>query len=193
MIDVKKIINKELKKTNKRDLWIGSKYENWQDLDTPQAKGSVGVDIYKEWLISQGYKAKKVSDQGDILWSQDGGKTWIKDEVKTATVGVKKLIRGNHKGLITESIWVNQIRPAQKEWKGIVIVGIYPNHVKIFRKSREDWDNQCDKISSIVKAAKHTGQSGSEQLEAVSLIKNSNRNNFDEWECIYSDQQGEQV
>jgi hypothetical protein len=106
---------------------------------------------------------------------------------------VNKLIKGNHKGLITEKIWVNQIRPAQKEWKGIVIVGIYPNHVKIFRKSREDWDNQSNKISSIVKAAKHTGQSGGEQLEAVNLIKNSKTNNFDEWECIYSNQQGEQV
>ena len=35
--------------------------------------------------------------------------------------------------MITEKIWVNQIRPAQKSWKGIVIIGVYPNHVKIFR------------------------------------------------------------
>jgi hypothetical protein len=193
MINVKKIINKKIKSNRGKDLWVGSNHQNWKKLKTPQAKGSVGTEIYKAWLESQGHKARIVSDEGDIEWSTDNGKTWVKDEVKAATATVNEIKHGKNKGMITEKIWVNQIRPAQKSWKGIVIVGVYPNHVKIFRKSRQEWDKQYSNLTSVNEGMKHNGQTGEEQLEQVTLVKNQNRNNFGEWNCIYSDQKGETV
>ena len=97
MINVKKIINKKIRANRGKDLWIGSNHQNWKKLKTPQAKGSVGTEIYKAWLESQGYKARIISDEGDIEWSIDGGKTWIKDEVKAATANVNEIKRGKNK------------------------------------------------------------------------------------------------
>ena len=42
--------------------------------------------------------------------------------------------KGKEKEMTTEQIWVNQITPAQKTWRGIVILGVYPNQTKIWRK-----------------------------------------------------------
>ena len=193
MINVRKLINNKIKANRGKDLWAGSSHQNWKKLKTPQAKGSIGTEIYKAYLESEGLKARIVSDEGDIEWSQDDGKTWIKDEVKTASACVNKLTVGKKKGMITERAWVNQIRNAQKGWQGIVIVIVYPNHVKIFRKSREDWDKQYSSLTSVTKGMKHNGQTGEEQLEQVTLIKNSNRNNFNEWDCVYSNQKGDKV
>ena len=193
MIDVKKLINKKLKANRGKDLWAGSNHQNWKKLKTPQAKGSIGTEIYKAYLESKGYKARIVSDEGDIEWSKDNGETWIKDEVKTATANVNEITRGKKKGMITEKIWVNQIRPAQKSWKGVVIIGVYPNHIKIFRKTREDWDKEHKNLSSVNSGMKHNGQTGQEQLEQATLIKNQNQNNFHEWDCIYSNQEGDTV
>tara|TARA_R100000426_G_scaffold86760_2_gene69020 strand:+ start:44 stop:631 length:588 start_codon:yes stop_codon:yes gene_type:complete len=192
-INVNKIINSKLKKDNLGDLWFNSKYERFKHLETPQAKGTVGAMIYQEYLRQRGCIAEIVSNEGDIEWSHDGGKSWIKDEVKTASATVKLIFKGKEKEMISEQVWVNQIRPSQKGWQGLVIVAVYPNHVKIFRKNRKDWDEQYKNLSSVTNGLKHNGQIGEEQLEQVTLIKNSKRSNFHEWDMIYTDQQGDTV
>jgi hypothetical protein len=194
MINIKDLIEEQLKQTvNEDNLWQGSTNQGWKLLPTPQAKGSLGTKIYKEWLEGKGYEAKIISDQGDIKWRKDSKSPWIKDEVKAASATVKIIFKGKEKEMTTEQIWVNQIRPGQKTWRGIVIVGVYPNHTKIWRKTREDWDKNYKKLNSVQTGLKHTGQKGEDVLEQVTMIKNSNRDNFHEWECIYSDQQGEKI
>jgi len=194
MINVKNLIEQELKTTkNEENMWQGSKNQSWKLLPTPQAKGSLGTKIYKAVLEQQGKEARIISDEGDIEWRKDPNSPWIKDEVKAAAATVKRVFKGKEKEMITEQIWVNQIRPGQKSWEGIVIVGVYPNHTKIWRKTRKEWDKNYKKLDSVQKGLKHTGQKGEEVLEQVTMIKNSNRNNFHEWECIYSDQKEEKV
>ena len=194
MIDVKNLIQQQLKITSdSRDLWQGSTNQGWKLLPTPQAKGAIGTKIYGAYLKSKGYQIRVVSDEGDIEWRLNSKSPWIKEEVKAASATVNKIFKGKEKEMTTEQIWVNQIRPGQKGWRGIVIVGIYPNHTKIWRKTREDWDKNYKKLDSVRKGLKHTGQQGEDVLEQVTMIKNSKRNNFPEWNCIYSDQQGDKV
>lgn len=191
MINISNMIDKELQKPNDNDLWAGSRNQGWKLLPTPQVKGSLGTKIYKKWLEQQGYEAKIISDQGDIKWRKDSNSPWIKDEVKAAGATVVEIYRGKKNSMTTEQIWVNQIRPGQKDWDGVVIVGVYPNHVKIWRKTRDDWDSTYKNLDSVTKGLKHTGQTGDNQLEQVTMIKNSKRDNFDEWDCIYTDKVGD--
>lgn len=193
MINISDMINKELQKPNDDDLWLGSKNQGWKHLPTPQVKGSLGTKIYKEWLEQQGYEAQIISDQGDIQWRKTEQDSWTKDEVKAAGATVAEIYKGKKNNMITEQIWVNQIRPGQKDWDGVVIVGVYPNHVKIWRKTRVAWDNTYRNLDSVTKGLKHTGQTGDNQLEQVTMIKNSARDNFDEWDCIYTDKSGDRI
>ena len=194
MIDVKELIEQELKTTkSEEDLWQGSINQSWKLLPTPQAKGSLGTKIYKATLEKQGKEARIISNEGDIEWRDGPDSPWVKDEVKAASATVKRIYKGKKNEMITEQIWVNQIRPGQKSWEGVVIVGVYPNHTKIWRKTRKNWDSNYKKLSSVQKGLKHTGQKGDEVLEQVTMVKNSKRNNFDEWECIYSDLKGDKV
>ena len=193
IIDVENMIENELAKPSEDDLWAGSKHQGWKHIPTPQIKGSLGTKIYKKWLEDQGCEAEIISDQGDIRWRKDPDSPWVKDEVKAAGATVWTVYKGKKNEQINEQIWVNQIRPGQKDWDGIVIVGVYPNHTRIWRKSREDWDATYKSLNSVNNGLKHTGQVGEDQLEQVTMIKNTERNNFDEWDCIYTDQQGEDV
>lgn len=192
-INVEEMIQNELRQPDENDLWAGSKHQAWKHLGTPQIKGSLGTKIYKALLESQGCEVEIISDQGDIKWRKDKKSPWIKEEVKAAAATVELIYKGKENEQIKEQIWVNQIRPGQKEWEGIVIVGIYPNHTRIWRKTREDWDANYKTLDSVAKGLKHTGQEGDEQLEQVTMVKNSKRNNFKEWDCIYTDQEGDKV
>ena len=193
IINVENMIENELSKPNGDDLWAGSRHQGWKLLPTPQIKGSLGTKIYKEWLEDQGFEAEIISDQGDIKWRENENSAWVKDEVKAAGATVWTVHKGKDSEQVNEQVWVNQIRPGQKDWDGIVIVGVYPNHTRIWRKTRQDWDVTYKSMDSVNKGLKHTGQVGDDQLEQVTMIKNLKRNNFDEWDCIYTDQQGESL
>ena len=54
MINVKKLINKKIKENRGKDLWAGSSNQNWKKLKTPQAKGSIGTEIYKAYNQGKG-------------------------------------------------------------------------------------------------------------------------------------------
>ena len=193
MINTRDLIEQQLTITSEDDLWQGSKNQGWKLLPTPQAKGSLGTKIYKTWLERQGYEARVISDQGDIEWRKDTNSRWIKEEVKAAGATVDKIYKNKPKEMIKEQVWVNQIRPGQKGWEGIVIVGVYPNHTKIWRMDRQAWDNNYKDLDSVQKGLKHTGQTGEDDLEQVTMVKNSKRNNFHEWPLIYTDQEGDTV
>jgi hypothetical protein len=169
------------------DLWLGSLHEDWNNLPTPQVKGSIGSKIYKEFLEQSGYHVEIISDQGDIRYRKTELDNWTVDEVKAAKATLK--VRKTDNG-INEQLWFNQIRPGQQGWQNIVLVGVYPNHIRIWRMDRKTWDSSYKTLKSVAHGLKHTGQTGDDQLEQVTLLKNSKRNNFDEWSCIFTSQQG---
>ena len=187
-INTKQLIESKLK-TKAESLWDNSKHQGWKELSTPQIKGSLGTEIYQTWLKAKGYQTRIISDEGDIEWRKTSNDPWIKDEVKVAAATLEQKADGS----VNEQLWFNQIRPGQKSWNGITLVGIYPNHIKIWRKSREDWDSTYKTLSSVKNGLKHTGQNGEEQLEQVTLKKNNRVNNCHEWDLIYTDQQGVEV
>tara|TARA_R110000772_G_C13265672_1_gene435776 strand:+ start:72 stop:647 length:576 start_codon:yes stop_codon:yes gene_type:complete len=169
------------------DLWMGSLHEDWNNLPTPQVKGSIGSKIYKEFLEQSGYHVEIISDEGDIRYRKTELDNWTVDEVKAAKATLK--VRKTDNG-INEQLWFNQIRPGQQGWQNIVLVGVYPNHIRIWRMDRKTWDSSYKTLKSVAHGLKHTGQTGDDQLEQVTLLKNSKRNNFDEWSCIFTSQQG---
>ena len=164
------------------ELWRGSKHEQWFN-NNNSSKGSHGTFCYKQFLESEGNEVEIISDEGDLRYRKGPHSKWVKTEVKASKVDLKTL----KSGLINEQLWFNQLRPLQKGWDEIVLVGCYPNHIRIWRKSRTDWDKQCDRLDSTQKVLEHIG---TDELRAVLLTKNSNRNNFHEWELIHNDQQG---
>jgi hypothetical protein len=173
--NAKQLIEERLvKKPN--DLWAGSLHEGWDSLSTPQAKGDIGTEIYKKHLQLKGYEVEIISDEGDIRYRKDATSPWIKDEVKVS----KATLKVTHNGTkLSEKLWFNQVRPGQAGWDGIVLVGIYPEYIRIWRKDRQTWDETYRSLHSVQNGLKHTGQ---EQLEQVTLVKNSRTNNFGEWE-----------
>ena len=185
-IDTKQLIIEGLTGTE-NDLWANSLHEDWNNLPTPQVKGAIGSKIYKQFLEQSGYEAEIISDEGDIRYRRDANSPWIKDEVKAAKATLKVTHGGKN---INEHLWFNQIRPGQSTWDNIVLVGIYPNHVRIWRKDRSTWDNTYKTLSSVSNGLKHTGQVGEDQLEQVTLRKNSIRSNFSEWDCVFTNQKG---
>jgi len=185
-INAQQLISEGLTK-DPSDFWSGSLHEDWNNLPTPQVKGSIGSKIYKQFLEQSGYEVEIISDEGDIRYRTSPEDEWIVDEVKAAKATLK--LRKTD-GAVNEQLWFNQIRPGQQGWQNIVLVGIYPNHIRIWRKDRETWDTTYKSLDSVSNGLKHTGQTGEEQLEQVTLKKNSNKDNFHEWNCIYTSQQG---
>jgi|TARA_R110002096_G_scaffold144368_2_gene301205 hypothetical protein len=176
--NAKQLIEERLvKKPN--DLWAGSLHEGWNSLPTPQAKGDIGTEIYQQYLQKLGFEIEIVSDEGDIRYRKDATSPWIKDEVKVSKATLNVTHNGNK---LSEKLWFNQIRPSQTGWGGIVLVGIYPESIRIWRKDRQTWDETYRSLHSVQNGLKHTGQAGDEQLEQVTLVKNSRTNNFGEWD-----------
>ena len=166
-------------------LWQGSRHELWFR-NNNYAKGAHGSYAYKKFLEAKGYEAEIISDEGDLRYRTSPDGDWIKAEVKASKCDVKELQRP--KGFITEQLWFNQLRPNQKGWNEAVLVGFYPNHIRIWRKTRAEWDETCDTMDSTNKVLEHIG---TDELRGVRLNKNSKGSNFHEWECIHNDQQGE--
>jgi len=166
------------------EMWRGSKHELWFR-NNNYAKGAHGAYAYKKFLENKGFIVKIISNEGDLIYKRPTDKKWTKAEIKASKVDLKTLKRP--KGFVTEKLWFNQLRPKQKGWKEAVLVGFYPNHIRIWRKSRKDWDKECDTITSTNKVLEHVG---TDELRGVMLEKNSKRNNFHEWKCIHNDQQG---
>lgn len=181
VIDMTQEIKKAVAKVP--ELWKGSKHELWFQ-NNNSSKGSHGSYAYKKWLISQGFEAQIVSDEGDVRYRKNADSPWIKAEVKASMCTLQKL----KSGFVKESLWFNQLRPKQKGWDEAVLVGFYPNHIRIWRKTRRDWDETCDTMTSTNKVLEHIG---TDELRGVRLSKNSNHSNFHEWECIHNDQQGD--
>lgn len=167
------------------DLWKNSKHELWFR-NNNYAKGAHGTYAYKKFLENKGYKVRVISDEGDLEYKKPSDKQWTKSEVKASKCDLTAL--KSPKGFINEKLWFNQLRPKQKGWHEAVLVGFYPNHIRIWRKSREEWDKTCDSMTSTNKVLEHIG---TDELRGVMLSKNSKHSNFEEWECIHNDQQGE--
>jgi hypothetical protein len=166
------------------EMWRGSKHELWFR-NNNYAKGAHGAYAYKKFLKNKGYQVEIISDEGDLRYKKNETDLWIKSEVKASKADLRTLKRPEN--FVAEKLWFNQLRPKQKGWEEAVLVGFYPNHIRIWRKSRKDWDKQCDTITSTNKVLEHVGTN---ELRGVMLEKNSRRNNFHEWECIHNDQQG---
>lgn len=179
-------ITEKLKKgrVEPHEEWLGSKHIDWF-VNNNYSKGAHGVYAYKVYLESLGAEAQYISDEGDLRYRFKKTDPWIKAEVKTSKAKLKTLIKP--KGFVNELLWFNQIRPMQTGWHEIVLVGIYPNHIRIWRKTRDEWETGCKTLSSMVKGLSHIG---SDQLGQVTLNKNTKVDNFHEWECIHNDQQG---
>jgi len=141
MINVKKLINKKIKENRGKDLWAGSNHQNWKKLKTPQAKGSIGTEIYKGYLESKGYKARIVSDEGDIEWSKDNGETWIKDEVKKYVDTLRMKVNLKYEGNAFFNIYKKHDYQETHDHAGSIISCIYflksnEKSSRVFFKSR---------------------------------------------------------
>jgi len=163
--------------------WQNSKHADWFR-NNNYAKGAHGSAAYKKFLEANGFEAKIISDEGDIKYRKSPSDPWIKAEVKAAKCDIEIL----KNGFIKESLWFNQLRPNQKGWDEAVLVGFYPNHIRIWRKTRQEWDTTCDTMDSTNKVLEHVG---TDELRGVLLKKNTRASNFHEWECIHNDQQGD--
>jgi len=177
VIDLSKVLRGKKRVCN---LWKGSKNLDFLSMSNA-SKGKVGVVAVKQYLESQGFEAQEISNQGDILYQKRPGSMWIKAEVKTSKANLTRLVSGQ----VNEMLWFNQVRPAQEEWDMLFLVGIYPNHVRIWQKTREDFLNNLAKMHSTVKGLSHVGTS---DLAQVTLKKNSKIDNFHEWEIVHNDQ-----
>lgn len=186
-IDTAKISESHYREAD--SLWCESKHEAWAPAKlSGHGKGHTGAAIVIAGLEANGYEARKVNDQGDVEFRKPWG-TWQRAEVKAARGTFEVLKRP--KGFITEHFWFNQVRPLQKGWRHLFLVGMYPNHTKVWYKSREEWDKEYKTLSSVNCVLSHVGQGEQLVLEAVGLKKNSISSNFDEWREIYNDQDGE--
>jgi len=166
-------------------LWRDSKHEKWFS-NSNASKGAHGCHAYKIYLESKGYEVRIVSDKGDVEYKWPSLTVWIKAEVKASKADLKVLTRPV--GFVKEELWFNQLRPKQKGWDEAVLVGCYPNHIRIWRMSRKDFDAKYKTMTSTKNCLSHVG---TDELVGVSLVKNKKRDNFNEWECIHNDQQGD--
>ena len=185
------LIQSGLAAKKRRPFWTGSIHEGWSNLNT-QEKGSIGTQAYQRLLEKQGFETKIISNQGDIKYRKTAADAWIVAEVKTAGASLKQLKTSN---FVDEGLWYNQIRPQQKGWDEMVLIGIYPNHYRIFRKARQEWDEEYKRgTAAYFKGLSHvTGAKEPNQQESVRLLKRQKRNNFNEWECIYTNQEGDKL
>ncbi len=179
VIDMTKEINSSIDSIPK--LWKNSKHQNWF-LNNNYSKGSHGTKAYKKYLESEGYEVVIISDQGDLMYKKPTSDRWIKSEVKAS----KAKLEYTKNGFLREHLWFNQLRPKQKGWDEVALVGFYPNHIRIWKKTRKDWDTECSTMHSTTKVLEHVG---TDELRGVMLLKNTRTNNFSEWDCIHNDQQ----
>ena len=163
-------LNKLQPKTNK--AWIGSANESYRSL-TNQKKGKFGVVLIQDLLQNNGYEAEQINDEGDLRYRKAGTDAWTKVEVKTAGVNMD----GNW------NAWFNQIRPNQESWQEVWLVSVFPNHVRIYKKSREDFVSNINVMESTKKCLTHYG---TDDLAGANLTAS----NESEWDCIFTNQQG---
>jgi hypothetical protein len=171
-VNTSRTIDKLQRKGNK--LWIGSVNESFKYLSN-QGKGKFGVLTIINLLKQQGFDAESINDEGDIRYKKAGKKRWIKVEVKTCTVNLDGA---------EETAWFNQIRPKQKSWKEVWLVSVYPNHVKIFAKSRKEFLDNVESMDSTKRTLNHVG---TDELLGVTLRPD----NMHEWNLVYSNQDGD--
>ena len=124
-------------------------------------------------MKKNGYKSKPINNEGDLVYRKTSKDPWIKVEVKTATVNL----------IGDENAWFNQIRVKQKSWNEVWLVSVYPNYIKIFRKTREDFLSNLAIMNSTSKCLTHIGTT---DLAGVNLTLE----NQHEWELVYSDHKG---
>ena len=168
-----------VKSSNRDDHcpWIGSENEEFRNLSTPQDKGKVGVLVYQSFLKALGQEPEIVNAEGDIEYT-DPYSGLVKDEVKTAAATMSYRKRDKK---FTTKHWVNQIRPMQKSWSGIVLVAVFPNYYQIHRMKREDYfRNRIAGSAGIT-----SGHTGTNELDQVILVDNTSQNSYNEWELIF--------
>ena len=160
-VKVNSLVSEVMKTDEKLKLWEGSKNSGVLSLTTPQQKGELGVRIVKTLLEDKGHVVEKISDQGDLRI--DGEHSEVK--YATVTLGTKG----------QEKFWWNQIRPKQEKWTSLQLVGMYPDHVKVWSFTRKQYFNTLKQIDKLVTPGHTTGNKKSTDLEQVIFVKNSRR------------------
>jgi|10_taG_2_1085330.scaffolds.fasta_scaffold140715_2 hypothetical protein len=163
-IKVNSLVNEVMKSDEKLKFWEDSKNSGVLSLTTPQQKGELGVRIVKTLLEEKGHVVEKISDQGDLRI--DGEHSEVK--YATVTLGTNG----------QEQLWWNQIRPKQEKWTSLQLVGMYPDHVKVWSFTRQQYFNTLKQIDKLVTPGHTTGNQKSTDLEQVKFVKNSNRDEF---------------
>jgi hypothetical protein len=163
-INISSLVNDVMKGDEKLKLWEGSRNSDVLSLKTPQQKGELGVRIVKSILESRGHTVTKISDEGDLCINGEHS------EVKYCTA------KFNDNG---EQLWWNQIRPKQTKWTSLQLVAMYPNSIKVWSFTREEYFNILKKMDKIVTPGHVTGNDASTDLEQVKFVKNSKRNELD--------------
>lgn len=163
-INISSLVNGVMRGDKSLKLWEGSRNSDVLSLTTPQQKGELGVRIVKKIFESKGHTVTKISDEGDLCINGEHS------EVKYCTA------RFNHNG---EQLWWNQIRPKQTKWTSLQLVAMYPNSIKVWSFTREEYFNILKKMDKIVTPGHTTGNDVSTDLEQVKFVKNSKRNELD--------------
>lgn len=170
------------------EMWKNSLHEGWFDVNN-QNKGEIGSKLVKKFLTDKGFEVEIISDKGDIIYKKPEDLEFSKAEVKAAKANLEKL----KSGFVTEELWFNQIRNKQSGWNEIFLVGMYPNHWKIWRKDRELLQEQLTELSCFNKKLAHVeaDNPNDKNLTSIGLIKNTKSDNFHEWDLIFTNQKGE--
>ena len=154
-------------------------FAGWLNLAKTQTKGKIGTLVVGAYYEDQGFAVEYIESKnlsGDLKYRREVHEKWKIVEVKISKCTVKWL----RSGLQAISFWWNQIRP-KKEWDEIVLVGVYPDELRIWRKSREEWDQTRHTLTSC----SEKGHTGTNDLHKVNLKRNTRSDNFFEWEEIY--------
>jgi hypothetical protein len=141
-----------------------------QDLPncTPQFKGKVGTILLLQFFETCGIDCKAISDEGDLLIGE--GESQVKAEVKTALVSYQFPKSGEP----NETYWWNQIRPLQKGWDLLYLVGVSPVSISIWEFTRE----KALLLAQETGGLEHTGQGKEKGLLAVQVEKKKRKNTF---------------
>ena len=161
-------VSEAIKKSEASNLWFGKRYENAKKKITNGQKGHLGTRIVKKILQSDGHEVEKIHDEGDLRINGEHS------EVKFCMADINKL----KNGFITESLWWNQIRPQQEKWTTLCLVAMYPDFVRVYLITREQYFDVLKNMPGIVKGG-HTSKGGErtdEVLEQISIVKNTAQN-----------------
>jgi hypothetical protein len=121
-------------------LWRGSLHEGWLN-ETNDAKGKHGTWALAQHLKEHGFDCRNINDEGDLEFRECTTHQWEKAEVKASVITLKLLKNGH----MNEGAWFNQVRMLQHGWGHLFLVGVYPNYIKIWHKSREDYVNEVNR------------------------------------------------